>query len=81
MEEDLKQLQRGTDLRNAQITGLQQKILDSDQENKAKTRWDTVQSMVDAKCALKHLFELTAEMKRDVSNKESKCEDIVVSCL
>jgi hypothetical protein len=31
MEEDLKQLQRDTDLRNAQITDLQQKILDSDQ--------------------------------------------------
>jgi kinesin family protein 4/21/27 len=76
MEEDLKQLQRDTDLRNAQITDLQQKILDSDQENKTKTRWDTVQSMADAKCALKHLFELAAEIKRDVSNKESKCEDI-----
>jgi kinesin family protein 4/21/27 len=76
MEEDLKQLQRDTDLRNAQIADLQQKILDSDQENKSKTRWDTVQSMADAKCALKHLFELASEMKRDVSNKESKCEDI-----
>jgi len=31
MEEDLKQLQKDTDLRNAQITDLQQKILDSDQ--------------------------------------------------
>jgi len=31
MEEDLKQLQRDTDLRNAQIADLQQKILDSDQ--------------------------------------------------
>jgi hypothetical protein len=37
--------------------------------------------MVDAKCALKHLFELAAEMKRDVSNKESKFEDIAVSCM
>jgi hypothetical protein len=31
MEEDLKQLQRDADLRNAQIADLQQKILDSDQ--------------------------------------------------
>jgi hypothetical protein len=36
--------------------------------------------MADAKCALKHLFELAAEMKRDVCNKESKCEDLEVSC-
>jgi hypothetical protein len=56
-------------------------IIISVTENKAKTRWDTVQSMADAKCALKHLFELVAEMKRDVSNKESKCEDIAVSCV
>lgn len=76
MEEDLKQLQRDIDLRNAQIADLQQKILDSDQENKVKTRWDTVQSMADAKCALKHLFELAAEIKKDFSNKESKCEDL-----
>ena len=32
--------------------------------------------MADAKCALKHLFEVAAEMKRDVSNKEFECEDI-----
>lgn len=56
-------------------------IIISVTENKAKTRWDTVQCMADAKCALKHMFELAAEMKREVSNKESKCEDIVVSCV
>jgi hypothetical protein len=50
-------------------------------ENKVKTRWDTVQSMADAKCALKHLFELAAEMKRDISNKESKCEEFEVRCV
>jgi hypothetical protein len=48
-------------------------------ENKVKTRWDTIQSMADAKCALKHLFELAAEMKRHVANKDSKCEDLLVS--
>jgi hypothetical protein len=33
--------------------------------------------MADAKCALKHLFELTSEMKRDACNKESKYEDLI----
>lgn len=56
-------------------------IIISVTENKAKTRWDAVQSMADAKNALKHLFELAAEIKRDVSNKESKCDDIAVSCV
>ncbi|XP_069689320.1 chromosome-associated kinesin KIF4A isoform X2 [Periplaneta americana] len=76
MDQDIKQLNEDLELRNAQIADLQQKILDSDQENKSKTRWDTVQSMADAKCALKHLFDLTAELKREVSNKESKYEDL-----
>lgn len=49
-------------------------------ENKMKTRWDTIQSMADAKCALKHLFELASGMKREISNKESKCEEFKVSC-
>jgi hypothetical protein len=48
-------------------------------ENKVKTRWDTVQSMAEAKCALKHLFELAAEMKTHVTNKDAKCEDLLVS--
>jgi hypothetical protein len=56
-------------------------IIISVTENKVKTRWDTVQSMADAKCALKHLFELAAEIKKDFSNKESKCEDLAVSCV
>jgi hypothetical protein len=48
-------------------------------ENKVKTRWDTIQSMADAKCALKHLFELASGMKREVSNKETKYEELTVS--
>jgi hypothetical protein len=35
--------------------------------------------MADAKCALKHLFELASGLKRDVSNKESKHEELTVS--
>ncbi|PNF43510.1 hypothetical protein B7P43_G09319 [Cryptotermes secundus] len=77
IEEDIRQLNEDIDLRNAQIADLQQKIIDSDQENKAKTRWDTIQSMADAKCAFKHLFELASGMKRDASNKESKYEELL----
>ncbi|PSN37841.1 hypothetical protein C0J52_20781 [Blattella germanica] len=52
--------------------------MDSDQENKAKTRWDTVQSMAEAKSALKHLFDLVADMKRNVLSKEAKCEELEI---
>jgi hypothetical protein len=58
MEEDIRQLKEDIDLRNAQIADLQQKILDSDQENKVKTRWDTIQSMADANRDLHHQLQL-----------------------
>ncbi|KAJ9593686.1 hypothetical protein L9F63_014734 [Diploptera punctata] len=75
-EEEIKQLKEEICLRNAQITDLQQKIIASDQENKGKTRWDTIQSMVDAKSALKHLFELAADMQRKIFKQESRCTEL-----
>jgi hypothetical protein len=42
MEEDVRHPKEDIDLKNAQTADLQQKILDSDQENKGKTRWDTI---------------------------------------
>ncbi|XP_066595687.1 chromosome-associated kinesin KIF4 isoform X2 [Prorops nasuta] len=48
-------------LRNTQIAELQRQILEVDQENRANTRWNTVQTMADAKLAVKRLFELNAE--------------------
>lgn len=35
-------------------------------ENKAKSRWDIVQSLGEAKYALKHLFDMIAESRRSV---------------
>lgn len=35
-------------------------------ENKSKSRWDIVQSMGEAKYALKHLFDIIAESRRMV---------------
>ncbi|XP_074644336.1 chromosome-associated kinesin KIF4A-like [Tubulanus polymorphus] len=52
---DIKQ---DIDLRNAQIQDLQQKILDADQDDdKNKSRWSNVNSMLEAKCAMKHLLQ------------------------
>ncbi|XP_033227656.1 chromosome-associated kinesin KIF4 [Belonocnema kinseyi] len=60
------------ELRNTQITDLQQKILESDQENQANSRWQSLISIRDAKIALKSLFDITAEdrKKRYVMNCE-----------
>ncbi|CAK1583428.1 unnamed protein product [Parnassius mnemosyne] len=59
-------------LRKAQISDLQQKILTADQENKSRTQWDNIQSMLEAKVALKCLFELLVDTKRDLQNQSEK---------
>nr|CAD7588485.1 unnamed protein product [Timema genevievae] len=76
VKEDMKQLGEDLELRSAQIADLQQKIDDSDQENKTKTRWDTLQSMGEAKIALVYLFDVAAEVKRDVASKTHKLAEI-----
>lgn len=41
-------------------------------EIKAKSKWDTVQSMVEAKSALKYLFDVAAEAKREIQSSKFK---------
>lgn len=69
-EKEVFRVKQELELRSAQIADLQQKILDSDQENKSNTRWDVIQSMADAKAALKHVFNLVADIRRDALSKD-----------
>ncbi|KAK3916982.1 Chromosome-associated kinesin KIF4 [Frankliniella fusca] len=80
LKQEISRLKEDLQLRSAQIADMNQKILDSDQENKAKTRWDTIQSMVDAKCALKYLFQSAVEFKKDVAMKEYTVEELEDAC-
>lgn len=76
LKQEVCRLKEDMELRSAQISDINQKILDSDQENKAKTRWDAVQSMMDAKIALKYLFDHAVELKKDVAMKEYTIEEM-----
>ncbi|XP_076282466.1 kinesin-like protein 3A isoform X2 [Lasioglossum baleicum] len=58
------------ELRNTQITDLQQKIIESDQENKKNTRLATLHTMEEVKTALEILFKQTAEDRREQCEKE-----------
>lgn len=80
VKHEIKQLKEDLQLRSAQIADINQKILDSDQENKAKTRWESIQSMVDAKYALKYLFQNAVEFKKDVAMKEYTVEELEETC-
>ncbi|XP_045537779.1 chromosome-associated kinesin KIF4 isoform X1 [Papilio machaon] len=68
----MAELENDLVLRKAQISDLQQKIVTVDQENKARTQWDNIQSMLEAKVALKCLFELLVDTKRDLQNQSEK---------
>lgn len=41
-----------------------------------KTRWDTVQTMIEAKCALKYMFELVADIRTKGVDTEFELRDI-----
>lgn len=42
--------------RSAQIADLQQKLLDADNGDRVKQRWETIATILEAKCALKYLI-------------------------
>ncbi|XP_041968888.1 chromosome-associated kinesin KIF4 isoform X2 [Aricia agestis] len=71
-QKKIAELEDDLALRKAQISDLQQKILTADQENKARTQWDNIQSMLEAKVALKCLFEFLVDAKRELQNQSEK---------
>ncbi|XP_071860404.1 kinesin-like protein 3A [Bombus fervidus] len=64
------------DLRNTQITDLQQKIVESDQESRAHTRWQKVHTMEGAKIALELLFKHVTESRRKQCVKEYEYNEL-----
>ncbi|XP_076328454.1 kinesin-like protein 3A isoform X2 [Tachypleus tridentatus] len=71
----IKSLENELELHNIQISDLQQKILDADQEQKSKQRWDNIHSMVEAKCSLQWLFDFATAAKFDSCLLDSKYKE------
>ncbi|XP_076646621.1 chromosome-associated kinesin KIF4B-like [Halictus rubicundus] len=76
-DEQITEFSEFLELRNTQITDLQQKIVESDQESKKDTRWQALQTMEEAKTALKILFKRTAEDRRKQCIKEFNYNDLL----
>ncbi|XP_038063245.1 chromosome-associated kinesin KIF4A-like [Patiria miniata] len=72
----IRELKGELELRNAQISDLQQKIVDADQEEKGKNRWNEITSMVEAKCGLKWLLETCVAAKVSTSEVGSQLSDL-----
>ncbi|KRT84686.1 Kinesin, partial [Oryctes borbonicus] len=73
---DVKQLEEEISLRSTQIQDLQQKILDSAEESKSQSRFDGLQTMGDAKQALKVLFDTVTSIKKSTFANENRIQEL-----
>ncbi|XP_033743616.1 chromosome-associated kinesin KIF4A-like [Pecten maximus] len=62
-------------LRNAQISDLQQKIVDADQNCKGKATWESLHTMTEAKCGMKWLLEQAVTSRVEVNRAQSELRD------
>ncbi|NWI15064.1 KIF4 protein, partial [Crypturellus soui] len=65
---------------SAQIADLQQKLLDADNSDRAKQRWDNIATILEAKCALKYLLGELVSSKVQESKLESSLQQKKASC-
>ncbi|XP_029463115.1 chromosome-associated kinesin KIF4A isoform X2 [Rhinatrema bivittatum] len=79
----IESLETEMELRSAQIADLQQKLLDADNEDRMKQRWDTITTVVESKCALKYLIgELisskvqNSKWESDLKQSNARCADL-----
>uniref|UniRef100_A0A8C0GN84 Kinesin family member 4A n=1 Tax=Chelonoidis abingdonii TaxID=106734 RepID=A0A8C0GN84_CHEAB len=66
--------------RSAQIADLQQKLLDADSGDRVKQRWETIATILEAKCALKYLIGELVSSKVEESKLHSSLEQSKANC-
>ncbi|KAJ8028309.1 Chromosome-associated kinesin KIF4 [Holothuria leucospilota] len=72
----IQTLQQELDMRNVQITDLQQKIMDANQDEQNRKCWQNITSMAEAKCGLKWLMETAVLARVEVGTKTSELEEV-----
>ncbi|XP_049819239.1 chromosome-associated kinesin KIF4-like isoform X2 [Aethina tumida] len=70
--EECKNLEEDIECRSAQISDFQNKIMESDDDNKLRARFENIQSMSDAKQTLRLLFEHATDIKRKAVQSQLK---------
>ncbi|XP_050997055.1 chromosome-associated kinesin KIF4A [Acomys russatus] len=68
---EIESLETELELRSAQIADLQQKLLDAESEDRPKRRWESIATILEAKCAIKYLIGELVSSKIQVSKLES----------
>ncbi|NWU65485.1 KIF4 protein, partial [Pterocles burchelli] len=80
ISKQIESLETEMGLRSAQIADLQQKLLDADNGDRAKQRWDSIATILEAKCALKYLLGELVSSKVQESKLESNLQQSKASC-
>ncbi|XP_010114039.1 PREDICTED: chromosome-associated kinesin KIF4A, partial [Chlamydotis macqueenii] len=80
ISKQIESLETEMGLRSAQIADLQQKLLDADNGDRAKQRWDSIATILEAKCALKYLLGELVSSKVQESKLESSLQQSKASC-
>uniref|UniRef100_A0A452HW51 Kinesin motor domain-containing protein n=1 Tax=Gopherus agassizii TaxID=38772 RepID=A0A452HW51_9SAUR len=76
----IESLETEMELRSAQIADLQQKLLDADNGDRVKQRWETIATILEAKCALKYLIGELVSSKVEESKLHSSLEQSKANC-
>ncbi|KAH0949886.1 hypothetical protein HN011_002770 [Eciton burchellii] len=74
-KEEFATMNEFLELRNAQIADLQQKILESDQENRTSARWNVIHTVADAKMAFETAFHLVAKDRKQQCHKYNELKE------
>ncbi|NXA05245.1 KIF4 protein, partial [Sapayoa aenigma] len=80
ISKQIESLETEMELRSAQIADLQQKLLDADNGDRAKQRWDSIATILEAKCALKYLLGELVSSKVQESKVQSSLEQSKATC-
>ncbi|KAF4802225.1 Chromosome-associated kinesin KIF4 [Turdus rufiventris] len=80
ISKQIESLQTEMELRSAQIADLQQKLLDADNGDRTKQRWDSIATILEAKCALKYLLGELVTSKVQESKLQSSLKQSQASC-
>ncbi|XP_071614186.1 chromosome-associated kinesin KIF4A isoform X1 [Heliangelus exortis] len=80
MTKQIESLETEMELRSAQIADLQQKLLDADNSERAKQRWDSIATILEAKCALKYLLAELVSSKVQEGKLESSLQQSKATC-
>ncbi|NWU47700.1 KIF4 protein, partial [Dromas ardeola] len=80
LSKQIESLETEIELRSAQIADLQQKLLDADNGDRVKQRWDNIATILEAKCALKYLLGELVSSKVQESKLESSLQQSKANC-